>query len=281
MWRPDTGVTSSDKSAVWRIALLVLLALALGSLLWAQGPMPQSAAYLRFVDHRTLLGVPNACNVLSNLAFALVGIAGVWLLATARARLRDRGERAAWIVFFVAVALTSVGSSFFHLAPTIESLVWDRLPMAVAFMALFCALLAERIDAMAGALLLPPLALAGIGSVALWWWSERAGAGDLRPYLFVQFYPLLAIPLVLILFPARYSGSRHWLVALGCYGFAKLAELADDVVFQHARVVSGHTVKHLLAAAGIGVLAWMLASRRASAGIVPTSPPHLEPSGVP
>ncbi|HET9685071.1 MAG TPA: hypothetical protein VFP15_13280, partial [Gemmatimonadaceae bacterium] len=133
----------------------------------------------------------------------------------------------------------------------------------VAFMALLAALITERLDARAGVVVLPGLLLAGIASVAAWWWSERAGAGDLRPYLIVQFYPLLAVPLVLALFPARCSRSWPWLIALSCYVLAKVAEVEDGLIFRRLGLVSGHTVKHLLAAGGIGALVWMVGSRRA------------------
>jgi hypothetical protein len=261
MARPDE--TSETRGGLaWRVAVLVATAIALAAVLWWQGRMPQPLDYFVFADSRELLGVPNACNVLSNLAFAVVGAAGLRSFLLGRAALRDRRERVPWVVFFAGVTLTSAGSAWFHLAPSIDSLVWDRLPMAIAFMALLAALVAERIDAAAGARLLAPLVLAGVGSVVYWWATERAGVGDLRPYLLVQFYPLIAVPLVLVLFRPRYTGSAGWAVALGAYLLAKLAELADGAVFALGAVVSGHTLKHLLAAAGIGALAWMTARRR-------------------
>jgi hypothetical protein len=259
---PEPTEVVFSRSWIWRIAITVAPGAALAAALWRRGPVPQARDYMAFADARTLLGVPNGCNVLSNAAFALVGAAGLWLVACRRAALRDARERAPWLVFFAGVTLTSLGSAWFHIAPSIDSLVWDRLPMAVAFTALLSALVAERIHPRAGAALLWPLVLAGVASVAAWWASERAGAGDLRPYLVVQFYPLLAVPLLLALFPARYSGGAHWLLALGCYAVAKAAEVLDEEIFRLGTFLSGHTMKHLLAAAGIAALAWMLASRR-------------------
>jgi hypothetical protein len=254
--------TAAGRIVDWRAGVLAGTALAGAAALATRPAIPQDLRYLVFADGRTMLGVPNACNVLSNLAFAAVGAAGLALLASGRVALRDRRERAPWRAFFAAVALTSLGSAAFHLAPSIGTLVWDRLPMAVGFMALLAALVAERVDVAAGRRLLWPLVLAGLASVVTWWASEQAGAGDLRPYLFVQYYPLVAVPLVLLLYPAAYTGSAGWLLALAAYLLAKIAEVEDARVFASARVVSGHTVKHLAAAVGIGLLAAMLARRR-------------------
>jgi hypothetical protein len=201
--------------------------------------------------------------VLSNVAFAVVGLAGLRLLVRGGAKLADRGERWPWLVFFLGVALTSVGSAWYHLDPTNDSLVWDRLPMAIGFMGLLTALICERIDLRVGLWLLAPLVLLGLGSVLYWYFTEGAGVGDLRPYYFVQFYPLFAIPLILLLFPAASTGTSAYLVALGGYLLAKVVEIEDGPIFQIGGLVSGHTLKHLLAAGGIGALAWMLTHRRA------------------
>jgi hypothetical protein len=223
---------------------------------------PQPPDYFDFVDVRQLVGIPNALNVLSNAAFLVVGLAGLAALLGERVRFRDQRERAPWVVFFAGVVLTSVGSSWFHLAPSLSSLVWDRLPMTVGFMGLLSALVTERVDAAWGHRLLWPLVGVGLSSVLYWSLTERAGVGDLRPYILVQFYPLVALPLLLLLFPSRYSGSLTYVAALAAYLLAKLAEVLDGEVYGLGGVVSGHTAKHLLAAAGIGAIAWMLGRRQ-------------------
>ncbi len=248
----------------WRTAVLVAATIAAAVGTCSMSRIPQAMGYFAFADHRTLLGIPNALNVLSNVAFAVVGIAGLQLLVRQEVVLRDRRERWPWLVFFVGIALIGLGSAWFHLRPSKESLVWDRMPMAVAFMALFAALIAERIGPIAGLCLVGPMAIGGVASVLYWHLTELAGAGDLRPYYFVQFYPLLAIPLVLALFPPVYTGSSAFIGALVLYLLAKVVEVADAWVFAlSGTAVSGHTLKHLLAAAGIFLLVWMLGRRRA------------------
>ena len=264
---------SSGQARAWRVATLLATGVVAVGLALSRERLPQSQAYFDFADRRTLAGVPNAMDVLSNVAFALVGLAGLAALIRGRIALRDARERLPWAVFFAGVALTSIGSAWFHLQPANDPLVWDRLPMTVAFMGLLCALVAERVSPAWGLRLLGPLVAAGVGSVAYWIATEHAGAGDLRPYFLVQYYPLACVLLVLLLFPARYGGAAAWIAGLGLYAGAKWAEVADVPVFEATgRTLSGHTLKHLLAAAGIAVLLAMLIRRR---------PRHAAPGPTP
>jgi hypothetical protein len=116
----------------------------------------------------------------------------------------------------------------------------------------------------AGLLLLPPFLAAGLASIAYWHASEAAGRGDLRPYVLVQFLPALAIPLMLWLFPARYSRGGDIVVVLLIYGVGKLFEVLDGRIFALGRLVSGHTLKHLMAALACWWLIWGTMARRPS-----------------
>ena len=109
-------------------------------------------------------------------------------------------------------------------------------------MGLFAVVLAERLSLRLGLALLGPLMLLGASSVAYWWCTESHGRGDLRPYYFVQFYPLVAVPLLLALFPPRYTRSGEFLIALAWYLLAKVTEIYDGAIF-HAVGVSGYTIK--------------------------------------
>src|SRR5687767_345705 len=127
----------------WREAALTLLMLApLFYLLFLHGgPIPQDRGYHVFADVRTCLGLQNFGNVASNFPFLLVGTAGMlWCY-----RHYGTGAMRSWMVFFLGVALVFFGSGYYHEAPDDDSLVWDRLPMTVAFMGLFSALLSEHL----------------------------------------------------------------------------------------------------------------------------------------
>jgi len=176
------------------------------------------------------------------------------------------------LVFFLGIILVAPGSAYYHWAPSNEALFWDRLPMTVVFMSLTAAVIADRIDARRGVRLgLPVLVLGGAASVIYWRITEAAGVGDLRAYALVQFLPMLAIPLMLWLFPGgqgrvRAIGWRTVGTAFAFYGLAKLTEHFDIQVLQMlGGAVSGHTLKHLLAAVSAWWILRMLQKRRALA----------------
>jgi hypothetical protein len=229
-------------------------------------PIPQDISYHAFADERTILGIPNFLNVASNLPFILVGVLGLVELFRARANvmLIDQAERWPWLVFFTGVLLTGFGSSYYHLAPDNDRLVWDRLPMTIAFMGFFSATIGERVGVQAGTWLLAPLVWLGFASVFSWHIAEQRQAGDLRLYGFVQFYPLVTIPVMLYLFRGRYTRTADIFIALGWYLLAKVLEVSmiDHGIFQMGEVVSGHTLKHLAAALGAYWLYRMVTNRK-------------------
>jgi hypothetical protein len=209
--------------------------------------IPQDPAYHEFADGNALFGIQNFWNVASNLPFLFVGLVGLaW-----RSRLRDGAQQSQFLVFCIGVALVGFGSAYYHWSPSTPTLVWDRLPMTIAFMALFSAVIQDRVSERLGQVLLWPLIIAGIATIAWWHYSELAGRGDLRPYAVVQFLPMLLIPLMLLLFSGR--GLRDsWLWAtLAAYMLAKVAEYFDTAIYGATGILSGHCIKHLLAALAV------------------------------
>jgi hypothetical protein len=223
--------------------LLVLVAAAAIGGMFLVDPIAQDPAYHRFGDDRTLLGIPNFWNVATNLPFLFIGAAG-WLQIR---RLASAELAAHYRVFCTGVALVALGSGWYHLAPSNASLIWDRLPMTVAFMAFFGALIADRLSWTLGRALLWPLVAAGIASIAWWVRSEAAGAGDLRAYALVQFLPVALVPLILLLWRDGSLSARPLWLAFAAYALAKVAEHFDSAILT-ATGMGGHALKHLLAA---------------------------------
>lgn len=258
-----------------------LAALVLGGL----PPLAQDPAYHRLADGRAWLGVPNALNVLSNAGFAVVGALG--LAVTWRRRdgassaFVDGRERWPYTAFFLALALTGLGSAYYHWAPGNGRLAVDRFPLAVAIMALLAAVIAERASVTAGLRLLLPLMALGMASVIVWHLGEQQGHGDLRLYALVHFYPMLAVPLLLLTGERRYTGAGWLGAATLVYGVAKLCEVLDARIFGWGGMVSGHTLKHVGAAGAAYCVVQMLRVRRPVAsdpvavGPVPATTAHI------
>ena len=238
----------------WRHALLLFIAIGSLALMLSMQPFGQNPNYHSFADRRTFFSIPNFFDVTSNIPFLLVGMAGMRFCHGSRLM----SFRLAWLTFFAGVAIVSGGSAYYHWNPSNNTLVWDRLPMTIGFMGLLAALLAEYVNVRLGRLLLVPAILAGFSSVIYWHWYD-----DLRFYVWIQFMPLLIVPILMVLFRPRYS--HQWLlpVALASYMLSKLLEAYDREVFVYTQsYFSGHTLKHLLAALACYVVLMMLKMRK-------------------
>jgi hypothetical protein len=236
---------------------LVAFTIALGAVAMLLPRIPQPQSYHDFADQRSFLGIANFGDLASNLLFAVSGAWGLIFLLERHSHEQfiDPRERCAYFFLFLGLFLTAFGSRYYHLAPDNARLVWDRLPMMLAFMGLVSAMISERVSVAVGFHLLPLLLMLGVGSVVVWWYSEIRGAGDLRFYAMLQVYAVLILP-VLLLLPPRYTRSGDFAVVFGFYVLAKVFETADRRIFsidQHT--IGGHTLKHLAAgAAGFWVL---------------------------
>jgi len=251
----------SLKRLVTLLPGLVTLAAIAGLLL--HGRVLQFPDYNQFADRLTLWGIPNARNVLSNAGFALVGLYGLWRLVPRRREPALRRGFWGYAVFLAGVTLTAFGSAYYHLAPQNARLVFDRLPIALACAGLLAAVRAEarpRADARRDAAV---LGLVGIGTV-LWWRLSDVppGAGDLGPYVLLQGLPLVLIPLWQWTTPTPREDRLWFAAALAWYVAAKAAELSDRQLFALTGVLSGHTLKHVLAALAAATIIVRLERRR-------------------
>jgi len=224
-----------------------LMAISLAGLLLLP-PVLQDQSYHQFADQRTILGVPNFWNVVSNLPFLAVGAAGLR---------RFRNDQPT-VVFFLGVFLTGIGSSYYHWDPNDDTLFWDRLPMTLAFAAILALVVEERVSIKVGAILLWPALATGLFSLLLWRWT-----GDLRLYFWVQFFPGLAVILLFLLYPGKYTGMSYWISAGLLYAVAKVFEFADEPIFSANGLLSGHTLKHFAAAAACFAILRYFQTRRA------------------
>ena len=212
----------------------------------AFGPhLAQHADYHAFADQREALGVPSALNVLSNLPFLFGGLWGLrQVVRQAAARTLDTRW---WLaaLFFSGLVTTAVGSGVYHWAPTDFGLTIDRMGMVVAFAGLAAMATADRISERSALWVAGWFAI--FGALWAWWWLRTS---NFLPWAVLQVGGVFLIGLL----AARHPTPGAWGVPLakvaGLYVVAKLVELADHTVMDLTRgLVSGHTLKHLVAAA--------------------------------
>ncbi len=241
------------RSQYWRQNIIVLSLVTPCAVLLFINPIHQDLGYHQFADRRSWLFVVNYLNVISNLPFMIGGALGLrFCLAY-----RQIWAPYSWPVFFMGIILVSFGSSYYHWMPSNSTLVWDRIPMTISFMALFVALTAEHINTQIEKYLLFPALFIGISSVVYWHYTD-----DLRPYAWVQFGPMITLPFIVLLYEGKYS-HPNLIFGLLLYGLAKVVEYYDwEIFLATGRQLSGHTLKHLLAALSVVAIYFMLKQRK-------------------
>ncbi|MCF6252264.1 MAG: ceramidase [Methylococcaceae bacterium] len=212
-------------------------------------PIPQDPKYHNFADQRQLIGIPHFWNVISNMPFIIVSFLAVINLLKGGILKFTPALFSCYFIFFLAIGAVGIGSAFYHLQPSNKTLLWDRLPMTIAFMAFMAIVIGEYISEKIALKFLLPLIFIGVISAIYWHFTEQAGHGDLRPYALVQFLPMLIIPMILVMFKARYTHNRYLWAMLLTYLMAKIFETFDGQIFSMISL-SGHTIKHIVAALG-------------------------------
>lgn len=211
-------------------------------------PFAQQADYHQFADNRALLGIPWCMDVISNLGFMLAGLSGLFFQRRFAAMPYPFNRWLPW--YCLSLIAVGLGSIYYHLAPSNHTLLWDRLPMTVTFSLFFCLVMASHVSINMALRMLPVMIVSGIASTLYWYTSEVNHAGDLRFYAAFQFLPMLLAILMLIQFPATILKKRWLTLTLAMYALAKILEHADIAIFSHTGFISGHTLKHLVAAIG-------------------------------
>lgn len=87
------------------------------------GPIPQDQNYHDFADERKLWGISNFLNVVTNLPFAFVGILGLRIVR----KIKERELKHISFILFTGFLLLTIGSSYYHLRPKNDTLVYDRI----------------------------------------------------------------------------------------------------------------------------------------------------------
>lgn len=210
-------------------------------------PIAQDPNYHNFADNRFFFSVPNFMDVFSNTPFVFIGLLG-FSVSIKKQKKISFSYFLIGNTLFLGIFLTGIGSAYYHLFPSNFSLIFDRLPMTIVFSALFSMVVFNYVSEKVGIIVFYGMLLTGLISMWHWYNTELLGAGDLRLYVFVQFFPILTIPIILLLYKTNGEFNKLLIFAFIFYSLAKLGEYFDAKVYVMLKFLSGHTIKHLLAA---------------------------------
>lgn len=232
--------------------IILLLALVCVITLLILGPIPQDHNYHVFADQRKLWNIPNFLNVVTNLPFAVIGLLGLQGIRN----IKENELKHIFLTLFTGFLLLTVGSGYYHWFPQNRSLVYDRIPIVIILMSFFAFIIYTCIDKVAGYKAFVVLNIVGVTSVIYWIVSERYSQGDLRWYGMVQFFPIIAIPLILILYSASIKIWKDIIPIFLFFALAKVAERFDKEMYHFLNnSISGHSLKHLfMVAAGYEII---------------------------
>lgn len=221
-----------------KTASSVLIVMTVGLGLLGYGHIKQLAHYHDFAAHQVWLGLPHGQDVWSNLGLVIVGI----LLFAHLYRTPAFTGRLSACVLAAGIALTGIGSAYYHLTPNDATLIWDRLPISLICAALLACIYRYTHQKPEYGLLLIGVVVAIFG---VWYWVQT---GDLRWYLGLQIVTILLLPLWLWQARAPKPVYLALVWAIGFYIIAKITEIADMLIWQATHeFISGHTLKHLFA----------------------------------
>ena len=230
----------TSRPRYWKDFLLGSLAVLSFICLFFIEPISQDLKYHLFADTRTILGINNFFDVASNVPFFFAGLLGLFAIYN------KWGVTSSWswLTLFLSILLVAFGSSYYHLNPQNETLTWDRIPMAIGFMALFVIVLTDYVNSQLEKWLLIPMCIIGVTSVVY-----RHLTVDLRIYAWVQFVSLALLLIIIVIYKPTHLQTRYLAYAVVFYTLSKICEYFDKQIYElMGQIMSGHTIKHLLAA---------------------------------
>lgn len=246
---------------------LLLLAGVLCVLAVAGPHITQYEHYHAFADQRTMLGIPCALDVLSNVPFALMGLIGLVVLRRSVLGYEASVFKNMSSLFFYGLIITSVCSSAYHLHAENHSLWLDRMGMSVAFAGILGMAVCNRVSERAAQVTAYTVLIAA--PMCLWNWQAT---GNLLPWSVLQGGGMLIVLTLACLAPVDGQKRMPLVAVIVWYVVAKLLELGDAQVYAWSgELVSGHSLKHVAAAMAawpvIAMFCRMKAVCRASAGL--------------
>lgn len=220
--------------------------------------MTQAQSYHNFADTRTVVGIPNFADVASNLGFFLSGLLTVYVASQT-----DLDSKLIF-AFGVSQMLLCFASAYYHWRPCDFGLAVDRLGMSLVFALALILWLSDRdCSIVMNAQLVTLLVAICVGGCLAWMLSNSKGDGDLRPYGLSQYFPLATLLVFMLFYKSKYK-AQDWIawVAIAMIALSKVPEIQDAHLFEKSgEFMSGHTLKHYVAAFGLACFAAYLLNR--------------------
>ena len=203
-----------------------------------------------FADTRSLCGVHHFGDVLSNMSFILVGIYGIYSLIK-----NDNNDINMWLIALGSM-LVGLGSSYYHLNPNNNTLLWDRLPMSIVFSGIFMYAMAE-LDLVKKINYIPAsiaYLVFSMATVITWYIGTKIHHDLIAPYVFLQFGGMILIIILALMafFESKNKLAKTLISIIACYALAKVFEHFDFQIFTALNhIISGHSIKHIVSAFAI------------------------------
>ncbi len=235
------------RPSLWSRFTILVVITALGLFLFREKLSFDPITYAaHFADERTVLGIPNFGNVITNFGFLFVGIYGLRNLNRVPKELRFSAT-----IFLAALVGTAFGSSYFHWETTPTRLFWDQVPMSVGFGSFVGMVIADRVALKFGRIV--GVILSMLGPITVW--NIYYGGGSTVPYISLQFGALFFSAMLLLFIPGGKLKKGPIFLGIVFYIFAKIFEAHDFQIFAAlGDSVSGHSLKHLAAALALVIL---------------------------
>ena len=181
-------------------------------------PLPSS--YHNLADTRKLFNMKHGYNIISNLA----------VFAPAAYLLQKHTHTTQNKIFAFHISLIALTSTYYHLKPTNDRILWDMLSIATTHAVLLSYFVEEKVAI--------TIYVLSVMSVIYWFLYN-----DLRLYIIL----LLGIPLYIILQIYNDERVKQYIIPLIVSSlFTRYVEYNDSTVFNYTnKTISGHTLKHI------------------------------------
>jgi hypothetical protein len=202
-----------------------------------------------YTDQRSLCGLNNAFNVLSNLVLIAAGCYWLnWIFRTKNISLKCRKglyETRLYATFFAAVILAGIQSAWYHLFQSQLGLLGTYLLSNIVMLSLLSAIIAERVNLRIGLHSCIPFIFISMLISFYWYIYQTDNQLSHLWYFLTYLIPSLSIMTIIVARP-KYGGIKHITFAF-CNTFIALGvSCLDEAIYTLTRhMISGQSLHNI------------------------------------